>query len=275
MAGAAGAAKLAIARKGRGKKAQVSAPAFLAYPLSITVKPLFFRRLSLALGALGCALALASCTPLRDDNAATPNKEIINGNDVIPNAANAVEPANAVESANAIEPANSVESTNMIEPTNDDDAATNSAVEFASLETIYVPGQDDLLHEQKVSRKAIDSQLKSGDRAAPGLQEIIEKAPAYYPAKAKINSTTETAKAMTLELKSAFANDEFWRGKGEKVTELAVYAIVNSAAKTTGAGGVSEPKPVMFTIDKKPAALMGEFDVEGEIKPQMRLIAPK
>ncbi len=215
------------------------------------MKPLAFRRFPLALAAFGCAIALASCTPLSTENSATPDKNVIDGNDTIPNVANSVEPAA------------------------DDNSATNSAVEFASLETIYVPGKDDLLHEEKVSRMAIDSQLKSGDRAAPGLQEIIEKAPDHFPKDAKINSTTQTEKGMTVDLNKAFANDEFWRTKGEKMTELAVYALVNSAAKVTGAQGVTEPKPVMFTIDKKPTQNMGEFDVDGEIEPEMRLVAPK
>ena len=222
------------------------------------MKPFPFRRLPLALGALSCALALASCTPLTDQNESTPDKNVIDGDDIIPNAANAVDPA-----------------PNAVEPTGDENAATNSAVEFASLETIYVPGKDDLLHPEKVSRMAIDSQLKSGDRAAPGLQEIIEKAPEYYPKDAKINSTTDGEKGMTVDLNQAFADDEFWRAKGEKTTELAVYALVNSAAKTTGKEGTSAPKPVTFTIEKQPAATMGEFDVEGAIEPQMRLVAPK
>lgn len=166
-------------------------------------------------------------------------------------------------------------SQNAATPTSDDNSSTNSAVEFAALETIYVPGKDDLLHEQKVSRMAIDSQLKSGDRAAPGLQEIIEKAPEYFPPDAKINSTTVTDNGMTVDLSSQFANDDFWRTKGEKITELAVYALVNSAAKTTGAQGTSDPKPVTFTVDKKPAKTLGEFDIDGEIEPETRLIAPK
>ena len=153
--------------------------------------------------------------------------------------------------------------------------AANTKVVFAALEKIYVPGKDDLLHEQKVSRMAIDSQLKSGDRAAPGLQEIIEKAPQYYPKGAKINSTTQTEKGMTVDLNQAFANNDFWRTKGEKMTELATYALVNSAAKITSSKGTSEPKPVTFTIEKKPADTLGEFVIDGEIEPEMRLVAPK
>lgn len=202
------------------------------------MKPFLFRRLPLALGALSCALVLASCSSQPADDNATPIE-------------------------------------NAVAPVNDGNSATNSAVEFAALETIYVPGDDDLLHEEKVSRKSIDSQLKSGDRAAPGLQEIIEKAPEYFPKDAKINSTTVTEKGMTVDLDSTFANDEFWRTKGEKMTELAVYSLVNSAAKTTGAQGTSESKPVTFTIDKQPAKTLGEFDIDGEIEPETRLIAPK
>ena len=226
-----------------------------------SVKPFPFRRFplrrfSLALGALSCALALASCSSNVADNAVSDRSTEISSNAMAPTNGdnNAIDDQTVDQNANA---------------------AQNSAVKFAALETIYVPGKDDLLHETKVSRLAIDSQLKSGDRAAPGLQEIIEKSPAFFPKNAKINSTTDSEKGMTVDLNQAFANNEFWRTKGEKVTELAMYALVNSAAKTTSAQGTSEPKPVMFTIEKKPATTLGEFDVDGAIEPQMRLVAPK
>lgn len=207
------------------------------------MKIFLFRRLPLALGALSCALVLASCFSRPADE-------------------------NAASTENAV-------SDNAATPANDDNSTTNSVVEFAALETIYVPGKDDLLHEQKVSRKSIDSQLKSGDPAAPGLQEIIEKAPQYFPKGAKVNSTTVTDKGITVDLSSNFVNDEFWRNKGEKMTELAVYALVNSAAATTGAQGANDSKSVTFTVDKKPAKTLGEFDIDGEIESETRLIAPK
>lgn len=221
------------------------------------MKSFIFRRLRLALGAFGCALTLASCSSPSDDNAAISRTTTeITSNAMAPD----------TEDANAID-----------DETVDQNAenAVNSTVKFSALETIYVPGKDDLLHETKVSRMAIDSQLKSGDSAAPGLQEIIEKAPQYFPKNAKINSTTQSEKGMTVDLNSAFVDDDFWRTKGEKVTELAVYALVNSAAKTTGAQGTTEPKPVMFTIDKQPAKTLGEFDIEGEIEPEMSKVAPQ
>ena len=212
------------------------------------MKNLPLPRIPLALGALGCALTLASCSPTTSTSTSTEN--LVDANSITDNAA----------TANAT-----------------DDNAANAAptVKFSSLETIYVPGKDDLLHATKVSRMAMDSQLKSGDPAAPGLQEIIEKSPLYFPKGAKINSTTKTDKGINVDLNKAFTNDPFWRGKGEKTTELAVYALVNSAAKITSAQGTGEPQPVTFTIEKKPAETLGEFAVDGSIEPQLRLIAPK
>ncbi len=214
------------------------------------MKNIPLSRIPLALGALCCALALASCSSNTSTSTSTEN--LVDANSITDNAA-----TDNAATANATD--------------------TNAAptVKFSSLETIYVPGKDDLLHETKVSRMAMDSQLKSGDPAAPGLQEIIEKSPLYFPKGAKINSTTQTDKGMNVDLNKDFADDEFWRSKGEKTTELAVYALVNSAAKTTGAQGTSEPQPVTFTIEKKPAETLGEFAVDGAIEPQMRLVAPK
>ena len=202
-------------------------------------------------------MALTSCSSNSADNAAISDRSTeINSNAMAPESGdnNAIDDQAVDQNANA---------------------AQSSVGKFAALERIYVPGKDDLLHETKVSRKAIDSQLKSGDLAAPGLQEIIEKSPAFFPKDAKINRTDVSPKGMTIDLNKAFANDKFWRTKGEKVTELAMYALVNSAANTASAQGISDPKPVMFTIEKKPATTLGEFDVEGEIEPQMRLVAPK
>ena len=214
------------------------------------MKILPLSRIPLALGALGCALALASCSSSTSTSTSTEN--LVDANSITDNSVD----ANATD-ANAT------------------DANAAPTVKFSSLETIYVPGKDDMLHETKVSRMAMDSQLKSGDPAAPGLQEIIEKSPLYFPKDAKINSTTQTAKGMNVDLNKAFANDEFWHTKGEKTTELAMYAIINSAAKTTSAQGTSAPQPVTFTVEKKPAELMGDFSIDGTNEPQMRLVAPK
>ena len=224
------------------------------------MKTLLPRRLPLALCAFGAAFALASCTPLQTQNAVSPDENVVTGNSVIPDADNAVD-SNAADSNSAGE--NAVAA----------NAAPTSAVKFAYIETVYVPGQDEMLHAHKVSRMGIDSQLKSGGNGAPALQEIIEKAPQFFPPGAKVNNWKEDDKSITVDLNSAFDKPQFWSQKGEKTTELAVYSLVNSAAKTTGAEGTSAAKPVQFTIEKKPAQTLGEFDVEGEIKPEMRLNA--
>lgn len=201
----------------------------------LTVKPFFFRRLPLALCALSGALFLASCSPSSDNNAVIENT--VAENTATENAA----------------------------------PAATSPAQFSVLSEVLVPGKDDLLHKQKVSRMGIDSQLKSGGDAAPALQEIIEKAPAYFPPGAKINSAKSDDKTFVIDLNAAFDKSDFWSSQGEKTTELAVYALVNSIADHNQPKGPT--LPVRFTIDKKPAKTLGEFDLEGEIEPQTRLNA--
>lgn len=234
------------------------------------MKPFHFRRFAFALPILGAALALSSCAPSNDkgDNVATPDANAKNATTDNATTDNATSDNAATESAVADDAVidNAVADENAA-------PAPTSAVKFSYLETIYVPGQDDLLHAQKVSRMAIDSQLKSGGNGAPALQEIIEKAPQHFPPGAKVNDWKEDEKTVTVDLNAAFDKPEFWSAKGEKTTELAVYALVNSAAKTTGAQGKSASKPVKFTIAKAPAQSLGEFDVSGEIEPEMRLVA--
>ena len=211
------------------------------------------------------ALALSSCTPIQTENTATPEKNVVDGNSVIPNAANSVdqETANAANAdQNNAAVANAVES---------GAPAPTSPAQLSVMSSVLVPGQDDLLHEQKVSRMTMDSQLKSGGDAAPALQEIIEKAPAHYPPGAKINSAKDNGKAIVVDLNSAFDKSEFWSQKGEKTTELAIYALINSAARKNQPKGAA--KPVKLTIEKKPVLALGEYDFEGEITPQARLVA--
>ena len=217
------------------------------------MKTFFFRPLALAGCALGAALALASCTPASNDNSVAPDANALGGNSAVPNSDNSAA-ANAVDS-NAVS----------------DNAAPAARAQFSYLESVMVPGKDDLLHEQKVSRMAIDSQLKSGGDKAPALQEIIAKAPAYYPSGAKINSAKDNGKALVIDLNAAFDKPDFWSKKGEKTTELAVYALVNSMEQ----GGKGAAKPVQFTVEKKPVQTFGEFDVSGDIEPQTRLLATR
>ena len=220
-------------------------------------------RLPLALCALGGALALASCTPIQTENTVTPDKNVVAGNTVIPNAANAVDNATTENAAT-----DNSATTNAVAAT----PAPSAGVKFAYVETIYVPGDDGMLHAHKVSRMAIDSQLKSGGNGAPALQEIIERAPQYFPPGAKVNDWKD-GQTITVDLNGAFDKPDFWSQKGENTTQLALYALVNSAAKTTGAGGTSPAKMVQFTIDKKPVPSLGEYDLSGALKPLPKMIA--
>lgn len=137
--------------------------------------------------------------------------------------------------------------------------ATPAPPRLTLVETIYLPDDNDTLQPRSVSRQAIDSQLRSGN-LAPGLQEILTAAPAYFPPGAKINSATVQEKQVAVDLNAAFATPDFWMKKGEKTTELAVYALVNSASQN----GL----PVLLTIEKKPLETLGEFDASDPIIPR-------
>ena len=249
------------------------------------MKPLIFRRLALICATLS-ALALTSCAPSGDNSGANVADISASASD-----SNAVATTSNVAEANAADAADS-----NVSHANDTDsnasgsngAATNattnsavaaatasptSAVNFAYVETIYVPGKDAKLHAQKVSRMAIDSQLKSGGNGAPALQEILEKAPNYFPPGAKINDWKTDARGVVVDLNKAFDAPGFWSKKGEGMTELAVFALVNSAAKTTGSGGPTKPRPVRFTIEKRPALSLGEMDMDGVLDPNMDLVS--
>ncbi|RYG68026.1 hypothetical protein EON80_12480 [bacterium] len=125
------------------------------------------------------------------------------------------------------------------------------------LDTIYVPGADDKLHAKKVSANALDTQFKSGGVATPALEEIIKTAPKWFPKGARVEDVKETGDVVTLVLSPEFADQKHWQ-QGEKITELAVYSLVNSVAK--------DGKKVALTIDGKPASTFGEFDASGNIE---------
>ena len=237
------------------------------------MKTFLFRRLALVCATLS-ALALSSCAPSSDNadaNVADINASVggTNAADTDSNAAAANASDSNASDSNSAAINSTRNSTNAVAAAT---ASPTSAVSFAYVETIYVPGKDAKLHAQKVSRMAIDSQLKSGGNGAPALQEIIEKAPAYFPPGAKINDWKADARGVVVDLNKAFDTPEFWSKKGEGMTELAVFALVNSAAKTTGANGPTKPRPVRFTIEKRPAQSLGEMDVDGVLDPQMNLV---
>ena len=136
------------------------------------------------------------------------------------------------------------------------------------LEKIYLPGTDDKLHLKAVSHNAIDSQIKAGGSPVPALDEVITGAPKYFPPGTRIKKFAVTEKSLTLDLNSAFANSKHW-SQGETTTQLAVYALVNSAALTEKDG----KKPVQLTVEGKPLSTLGEFDASDPIEPDQTLIA--
>lgn len=132
-----------------------------------------------------------------------------------------------------------------------DTTAQNTPAPIKVIDTIMVPGADDLLHAKKVSRLALDTQLKSGGNAAPALDEIIKLAPAWFPKGARVEDVKDDGTIITILLSPEFGNAKHWQ-KGESVTTLAVYSLVNTLAKDT--------KKVALTLEGKPIPALGELD---------------
>ncbi|HEX9996323.1 MAG TPA: GerMN domain-containing protein [Abditibacterium sp.] len=133
------------------------------------------------------------------------------------------------------------------------------------IDTILVPGDDDKLHPKKVSFKSFDTQLKSGGSPIPALDEIIQSAPAWFPKGARVKDATEKDGVYTLELSKEWGDAAHWQ-KGESITQLAIYALVNTLAK--------DGKKVVLTLEGKPLSTLGEFDVSDAIEADLSLNAP-
>lgn len=132
------------------------------------------------------------------------------------------------------------------------------------IDTIFVPGTDDLLHARKVSFPALDTQLKSGGSPIPALDEIIKLAPQYFPKGTRVEDVKENGGIITVLMNTEFGDAKHWR-KGEKITELAVYSLVNTLAKGE--------KTVTLTLEGKPISTLGEFDASGALKAEPDLNA--
>lgn len=146
----------------------------------------------------------------------------------------------------------------------DNSTPTVTAAPPKVLDTIFVPGADDKLHPKKVSHNALDTQLKSGGAATAALDEIVRMAPKWFPKGARVEDVKENSGVVTLILSPEFGDQKHWQG-GEKTTELAIYALVNTVAK--------DGKKVALTIDGKPATTFGEFDASGTIEANPQLNA--
>jgi hypothetical protein len=140
---------------------------------------------------------------------------------------------------------------------------TATAAPISYLDRVYVPGKDDKLHLHPVSHNAVDTQIKAGGNPTPALDEIIRTAPQSFPPGARVKGFKAEEKQFTVDLNAAFANQKFW-SKGDLIAELAVYAIVNSAAQVDKGG----KKPVQLTVEGKPMTSLGELDTGGAIDPE-------
>ena len=125
------------------------------------------------------------------------------------------------------------------------------------IDTIFVTGADDKLHHRKVSFPDLDTQLKSGGNPIPALDEIIKLSPQWFPRGTRVEDIKDNGKAITILLSPEFEDAKHWQ-KGEKITELAVYSLVNTLAK--------EGKTVTLTLEGKPISTLGEFDASGPLE---------
>lgn len=128
-----------------------------------------------------------------------------------------------------------------------------------------VPGKDDLLHPKKVSRGALDTQLKSGGNAAPALGEIVKLAPQWFPKGTRIEDVKENGDEVTVLLSPEFGNAKHWT-QGETTTQLAIYSLVNTLAK--------DGKKVTLTLEGKPISALGEMDASQAFAADPSLNAP-
>lgn len=156
-------------------------------------------------------------------------------------------------------------------------SATNSAVisatpstqtpPRAALASVWVPGRDDKLHLRPVSKAAMDTQKKFKNPTA-ALNDIVRMAPSYFPPNTRVLDWHDDGPSVSVNLNRNLVTPNFWSKRGESQTELAVYALVNSAS--TSAGGV---KPVVLQVEKKPLSTLGEMDTSDSIEPNSRLQA--
>ncbi|MBW3635917.1 MAG: GerMN domain-containing protein [Armatimonadetes bacterium] len=151
------------------------------------------------------------------------------------------------------------------QPREDTQQAVVTPAPLKVIDTIFVPG-DDALHPKKVSRSTLDTQLRSGGNPTPALDEIIKTAPQWFPKGARVEDVKENSGVVTVLLSPQFGNEKHW-SKGERITELAIYSLVNTVAK--------EGKKVELTIEGKPMTTLGQFDASEPLEANLDLNAKK
>lgn len=148
----------------------------------------------------------------------------------------------------------------------DTSTATGTPAPLKVIDTIFLPGEDDSLHPKKVSRTALDTQLRNGGNPTPALDEIIKSAPEWFPKGARVQDVKDNGTVVTILLSPEFGDAKHW-SKGERITQMAIYSLVNTVAK--------DGKKVALTLEGKPIATLGEFDAGDPIEADPDLNAKK
>ena len=128
------------------------------------------------------------------------------------------------------------------------------------LASIFVPGADGKLTVKPVPPAVLSRETRGTPSALPALDTILLTSPKFFPPGTQIKSIHATPKLVTMDLSEAFDDQDFWSTTGESMTQVAVYALVDSAATIPDASGDTGPRPVQFTCAGKPITTLGEFD---------------
>lgn len=143
------------------------------------------------------------------------------------------------------------------------------AEQVSTPQQILVPGDDALLHPKPFKPSGVGGPMEV---RRDSLNAIIKAAPDLFPDKAQVKSVQHDSakKRIVVSVNSAFADDSFWN-KSEKITELAVYALVNSVARMNEPKG--EETPVQIVVEDKPGDVLGQFDISEPIEANWQLMA--
>lgn len=199
------------------------------------------------------ALGLAGCSPAT--NSASNNDAQSNGASANSSAFN----ASATNGAASNDAANSA----VISAT-----PSGQTPPRAALASVWVPGKDGQLHLKPVSKAAMEVQKKFKD-PTEAINDLIRQSPGYFPSKTRVLDWHFDGKAVSLNFNRAFVDTNFWSKRGEGRTQLAVYAIVNSASTSVGTA-----HPVVLEVEKAPIQTLGEMDTSDSIEPSPRLQSP-
>jgi len=214
--------------------------------------PRYITQFSVLVGASALlAIALAGCSPSNSPSTS-------DGNGVANTPSQLQNDNSASNGAASNEVANSAIISN---------SASNAAPPTAALASVWVPGTDDKLHLRPVSKTALDTQKKFKDPTG-AFNDLIRMAPAYFPPHTKVLEWHDDGKAISLNFNRAFVDTGFWSKRGEGRTQLAVYALVNSAANSA-----KTPRPVVLQVEKRPITTLGETDTGDSIEANPKLEA--